>query len=256
MDLEEMNTPPATPEPKVKNQALIFWIAGLLFAFAMGLGAGYFIWAQPLKAELAQAKDAAAKAEESAQQAQNDPYQQQEVKRYDVPIDDDTILGKDSAKITIIEFSDYQCPFCRQWHIEVMPQLIAKYGDQIRWVYRDFPLYSLHPSAESAAIAANCAGEQKRYWDFSDQLFLNQDSLNTQTYEKIAQGLKLNLPSFKQCIAEERYKDEVTADYNFASELGVRSTPTFFINGLAVVGAQSFEVFEQIIDMELAGKIQ
>ncbi|MBE0697447.1 MAG: DsbA family protein, partial [Anaerolineaceae bacterium] len=226
----------------------------------VGLGAGYLLWARPLQAELKLAQDAAAKAAETAQQAAqdqaaNDPNQQQEVKRYDVPIDDDPVRGVDSAAITIIEFSDYQCPFCRQWHEDVLPQLQAKYGDKIRMVYRDFPLYSIHPSAESAAIAANCAGEQNRYWDYGDLLFTHQDSLNTQTYEKLAQDLKLDLSSFKQCIAENRYKDEVDADFNFASELGVRSTPTFFINGLAVVGAQPFEVFEQIIDMELAGKI-
>jgi protein-disulfide isomerase len=260
MDIEEVDTtpidiPPTASEPKASHRVIIFWILGLLFAFGVGVGAGYFIWARPLKAELKLAQESAAKAAESAQ-AQNDGANQpQEVKRYEVPIDGNPILGKDSAKITIIEFSDYQCPFCRQWHAEVLPQLKAKYGDQIRFVYRDFPLYSIHPNAESAAIAANCAGEQKHYWEFGDLLFTHQDSLNTQTYEKLAQDLKLNVPSFSQCITENRYKSEVDADYSFASELGVRSTPTFFINGLAVVGAQPFEVFQQIIDMELAGKI-
>jgi protein-disulfide isomerase len=261
MDIEEVDTTPIVPEQKTNNRVRIFWVLGLIFAFAVGLGAGYLIWARPLKAELKLAQESAAKAAETAQQAAQqdqaaqDPNQQQEVKRYDVPVDDDPIRGSDSATITIIEFSDYQCPFCRQWHENVLPQLQTKYGDKIRMVYRDFPLYSIHPSAESAAIAANCAGEQKHYWEFGDLLFTHQDSLNTQTYDKLAEDLKLDLPSFKQCISENRYKDEVTADYNFASELGVRSTPTFFINGLAVVGAQPFEVFEQIIDMELAGKI-
>jgi protein-disulfide isomerase len=256
-EIEQVDAAPAAPEKTNNNRMLLFWILGLLFAFVVGLGAGYLIWARPLQAQLKLAQEAAAKAAETAQQAaqDQDPSQQQEVKRYDVPIDDDAILGNNSAKITIIEFSDYQCPYCRQWHTEVLPQLQAKYGDQIRMVYRDFPLYSIHPSAESAAIAANCAGEQKRYYEFGDQLFANQDSLNTQTYEKIAQNLKLDLPGFQQCVSENRYKSEVDADYSFASELGVRSTPTFFINGLAVVGAQPFEVFEQIIDMELAGKI-
>jgi protein-disulfide isomerase len=266
MDIEEadttpIDTPPVVPEPehKANTRVMVFWILGLLFAFVVGLGAGYLIWARPLKAELKLAQESATKAAESAQSAQaqgtDNSAQQQEVKRYDVPIDDDPILGADTAKITIIEFSDYQCPFCRQWHEEVLPQLKAKYGDKIRLVYRDFPLYSIHKNAESAAIAANCAGEQKRYWDYGDLLFSHQDSLSTQTYEKLAQDLKLDLPGFTQCITENRYKTEVDADFNYASELGVRSTPTFFINGLAVVGAQPFEVFQQIIDMELAGKI-
>ena len=260
MDIEEINSTPIAPERTPTKRAVIFWILGLAAAFVVGLGAGYLIWARPLEARVKIAQQEATKATETAQQdaqaqAANDGNQQQQVKRYAVSIDDDPVRGNNDAPITIIEFSDYQCPFCRQWHVEVLPQLQAKYGDKIRLVYRDFPLYSIHPSAESAAVAANCAGEQESYYEYGDLLFNNQDSLNTQTYEKLAQDLKLDLTSFKQCVAENRYKNEIDGDYKFASELGVRSTPTFFINGLAVVGAQPFEVFEQIIDMELAGKI-
>jgi len=248
-----------TPEPKARPGPW-FWVAGLVIAFAIGLGAGYIIWARPLQANLAAANEslAAANAEVAAaaarQEAQAEAPQQQEVRRYPVPIDDDPIRGNQGAPITIIEFSDYECPFCRRWHQEVLPQIQAKYGDQVRLVYRDFPLYNIHPNAGPAAEAANCAGDQERYWEFSDDLF-SSDVLGRETYERLAQELALDLEIFTECLDDQRYKAEVEADFNFASELGVRSTPTFFINGLAVVGAQPFEVFEQIIDMELAGEI-
>ncbi len=271
MELLEENTPALkNPEHIQKSRTNLLWLLGLAVSFALGLGAGYFIWVRPLESQLKVVQAAAAQAvatqeavaaEQAAQdtaaqtETANDGTQTQEVKRYDVPIDDDPVLGSADSPITIIEFSDYQCPYCRQWHVEVFPKLLEKYGDKIRFVYRDFPLYSIHPAAEAAAQAANCAGEQKRYWEFSEFLYANQGSLNQPTYEKIAQDLKLNLDNFKQCIAEDRYKKEIEADATFAGELGVRSTPTFFINGLAVVGAQPFEVFEQVIDMELAGEI-
>ena len=93
--------------------------------------------------------------------------------------------------LPIIEFSDYECPFCRRWHQEVWPQIKAKYGDQVRLVYRDFPLYNIHPNALPAAEAANCAGEQDRYWEFSTCCSGVQRTLGRDTYETFAQELNL-----------------------------------------------------------------
>ncbi len=261
--MSETPTPSNETIETGEKRPIILWIAGLIAAFAIGLGAGYLIWARPLQSELTAAQAtiaaqvAAADAHEKAAAAQAEAVQaeQQEVRRYDVPIDDDPIRGSQDAAITIIEFSDYECPFCRRWHQEVLPQIQAKYGDQVRHVYRDFPLYSIHPNAGPAAEAANCAGDQDRYWEFSDRLFSGERALGRETYETFARDLDLDLATFTQCLDDQRHKDEVDADFAYASELGVRSTPTFFINGLAVVGAQPFEVFEQIIDMELAGEI-
>jgi len=125
----------------------------------------------------------------------------------------------------------------------------------VRLVYRDFPLINIHPNAFPAAVAANCAGEQDRYYDFNERLFSGESELGRAFYETIASDLNLQMSDFQKCLDENRYQKEVEDDLNYASELGVRSTPTFFINGLAVVGAQPFEVFEQVIDMELAGEI-
>jgi protein-disulfide isomerase len=247
---------------------LIVWPVLVLLAFAAGLGAGYLVWARPLQAKLAAAEtrvaavqqtaDTAAKTQAAAAtQGANTQAaaQNEQVQRYPVPIDDDYIYGLDSAPITIIEFSDYQCPYCTRWHNEVWSKIKETYGDKVRLVYRDFPLYSIHPEAEPAAIAANCAGEQKKYYEYGDLLFNGGQDLGRKAYEAYAGRLDLNTTEFKKCLDEQRYKDEVTADYDYAANLGVRSTPTFFINGLAVVGAQPFEVFQQVIDMELAGEI-
>lgn len=238
----------------------LIWAALVVVAFALGAAAAYLIWVRPLEAKLAAAESRASAAEAQIAAAQGQQGGQQavvpeEVTRYDIPEDDDYVLGSDSAQITIIEFSDYECPYCRKWHTEVFPQIREKYGDKVRFVYRDFPLYSIHPNAEPAAIAANCAGKQDKYWEFNELLFNGNKDLSPATYEAYAKDLGLNVSTFTACQSEPGIKEEVTADYDFAANLGVRSTPTFFINGLAVVGAQPFEVFEQVIDMELAGEI-
>jgi protein-disulfide isomerase len=249
------------PEMDTKTKTSPWQLAGLLvIVFGLGLAAGYFIWARPLETKLAAANQALADAQIAANQqaaanaaAQQQP--QQDVKRYDVPIDDDPISGPETAAITIIEFSDYECPFCQKWEVDVLPKLREKYGDQVRLVYRDYPLIGLHDNAAPAAEAANCAIDQGKYWQYHDLLFSGQRALGRETFEAYAQSLSLDMTAFKACLDDRRYQKEVEADYNYASELGVQSTPTFFINGLALIGAQPFEVFEQVIDMELAGKI-
>lgn len=258
-----METENNLPEMETNKKTSLWQLVGLLvIVFGLGLAAGYFIWARPLETKLAAANQALADAQVAANQqaaaaaaAQQAQTQPQEVKRYDVPIDDDPISGPETAQITIIEFSDYECPFCQKWQAEVLPRLREKYGDQVRLVYRDYPLIGLHDNAAPAAEAANCALDQGKYWEYHDMLFSNQKPLGRTTYERYAQSLGLNMNDFKACLDERRYQKEVEADYNYASELGVQSTPTFFINGLALVGAQPFEVFEQVIDMELAGQI-
>ena len=135
------------------NATLSAWqFAGLLIiTFLLGLGAGYVIWAYPLQNKLA-ALEKATPAPAAAAAATTQP----KYVRYNVPVDDDPVLGPANAPITLIEFSDYQCPFCRKWQVEVFPKLKEKYGDKIRFVYRDFPLYGNHPEAAPAAQAANC----------------------------------------------------------------------------------------------------
>ncbi|NUM45001.1 MAG: DsbA family protein [Anaerolineales bacterium] len=243
----------------------------LPLAFVVGLSVGYLFWGRagaiPTTAATTTgaavvAPETNAEAENPAQttgqtnpQADTQTADTQEIVRYDVPIDDDPFFGPATAPITIIEFSDFECPYCRKWHVEVFQRLLDTYPDQIKFVYRDFPLTSIHPNAFSAAEAANCAGDQGVYWPYHEQLFSMQLGLSQDAYTQYAEQLGLDMATFGACIAEGKHKDEIQADFEYAAQLGVRSTPTFFINGIAVVGAQPYDVFQQVIEKELAGEI-
>jgi protein-disulfide isomerase len=231
----------------------------LPLAFVAGLTFGYIFWgrdaassevSQPVVAVDRQGDEQPEKPV-TAQEAEPTP----EFRRYDVPEDDDPVFGPEDAPITIIEFSDYECPYCRKWHVEVWPQLQAAYGDQIRLVYRDFPLNSIHSNATPAAAAANCASEQDMFWPFNEKLFEMKLGLSKTSYQTYAEELDLDMDAFNECLESDRYLQEVEADYEYAVNLGVRSTPTFFVNGIPVVGAQPFDVFKSLIDKELAGEL-
>ncbi len=231
----------------------------LPLAFVAGLTFGYIFWGQDasnqadLPAVAAVPVDVQQPGAPAAAPPEVEPTP--EFRRYDIPEDDDPVWGPENAPITIIEFSDYECPYCRKWHAEAWPQLQAEYGDQIRLVYRDFPLTSIHANASPAAVAANCAGEQNMYWEYNEKLFSNERTLGRSTYENYAEDLMLDMDTFIDCMESGRFVEEVEADYQFAATLGIRSTPTFFVNGIPVVGAQPFEVFKNLIDKELAGEL-
>ena len=122
-------------------------------------------------------------------------------------------------------------------------------------MYRNFPLTSIHSEALPAAVASLCAEEQDAYWPYHDKLFSDEYGLNRQAYVQYAADLELDMDAFETCLESGRYDDFIQEDMDFSLNLGIRSTPTFFINGLAVVGAQPLDVFQQIIDQELAGEI-
>lgn len=229
-----------------------FYAALLPLAFVTGIAAGYLFWGRDSVAVLPANPPTTQSSESSSAQTTDS---QTKATRYDVPIDDDPSLGPADAPITLIEFSDYECPFCRKWHTEVFPRLLEAYPNQIRYVYRDFPIASIHSNAVSAAEAANCAGDQGKYWEFSEKLFAMEYSLGQEAYTSYSQSLNLDQSKFDECISSRRHQAEVQADFDYAANLGISSTPTFFINGLALIGAQSFEVFQQVIDQELAGEI-
>jgi protein-disulfide isomerase len=215
-------------------------------AFGIGLGSGYLLWGRSGEQE---ARASAAQDQDAAEDVQR------QITRYDVAVDDDPFYGPADAPITIIEFSDYECPYCRSWQAEVLPRLFETYPDQIRLVYRDFPLTSIHPNAAPAAAAANCAHEQDAYWEFHDKLFSMELGLSARAYQQYASDLGLDTDLFGECLQSGRTLSEVQADFEYAAELGIRSTPTFFINGIALVGAQPFELFQEVIEKELAGEI-
>jgi len=262
-----MTEPKMTPEPSQdahqvpsrKNPSSFIFLIPVALVVGIALGAlfGYLYWGRELEqnrellAEFETAQEAAVVQTPTSVV----PTEQQEIRRYDVPEDDDPVFGPEDAPITIIEFSDFQCPYCARWHEQVFLRLREEYPDTIRVVYRDFPLTSIHPEAVPAAEAANCAGEQGAYWEFHDALFSGENGLGKEAYTSYASDLGLDMEGFTECIESGRHNDEIMADLNYAAELGVQSTPTFFLNGLPIVGAQPYEVFKQIIEQELAGEI-
>lgn len=223
-----------------RSSSLVFWIA-LPIVFLLGMGVSWLLIKQAAPA---------------AQAADSQVTIDKNVKRYQIDNDGDPAIGPENAPITIIEFSDYQCPYCIRWYTDVYGRLMTAYKDKIRFIYRDFPLYSIHPEAQPAAEAAECAGEQNAYYAYHDALFSEKGSLGVETYKQYAADLGLNAEQFLKCLSDRKYQKEVETDSSYGSSIGVSSTPTFFINGIAVVGAQPFEVFQQVIESELAGNTQ
>ncbi len=156
--------------------------------------------------------------------------------------------GKD-APITIISFSDYECPYCRAGE-QTVKRVLEKYGDKLHYVHRDFPL-PFHANAHTAAQAARCAGDQGKFWEFHDGLFAG-NSLSTDALRELAGSIDVDRAAFDECLSSGRFKDAVDEDLEAGQRVGVSGTPAFFVNGRMLSGAQSFEAFERIIDEELA----
>ena len=175
-----------------------------------------------------------------------DPAPEVDLKKLEVR-NSEYIRGKKDAPVTVITYSDYQCPFCSRFH-DTMKQVIADYPNKVRWVYRSFPLSSLHPYAQKAAEAAECAGEQNKFWEYTDEIFANQASLNNDYLTTAAKNIKLNTTKFESCLNDGKYVAKVKSDFSEGQSLGVNGTPGSFINGQSVKGALPYENIKAIID--------
>lgn len=160
--------------------------------------------------------------------------------------------GPKDAPITLVEFSDFQCPFCGRSQATVA-EVMAKYSGKIRHVFMDFPL-GFHPMAKPAAVAGRCAAEQGKFWEYHKVLFERQRELNPENYKKWAGELGLDSAKFDECTSSTRFEEDIHRSIEQGQKAGVSGTPGFFINGVMINGAQPFEVFKQIIDDELARK--
>ncbi len=170
--------------------------------------------------------------------------------RVNVAVDDDPAKGPADAPITIVEFSDFQCPYCSRAE-GTLKQVLDKYKDKVRFVYRDLPL-AMHTNAQKASEAAQCAHDQGKFWDYHDALYSDQSKLGLTDLEATATRLGLDADKFKSCLNSGKFADEVRKDMEDAQKAGVSSTPFFFINGIPVVGAQGYQAFVDVIDRELA----
>ena len=181
---------------------------------------------------------------------------------FKISLDDDPMKGDPNAPITIVEFSDFQCPFCSRFFTQTLPQLEETYIDTgiAKLVYRDLPLDSLHPNARPASIASECADEQGKFWDYHDVLFSKQAEWGRQssvvvseTFQTYASDLGLEAASFETCLSSTEMVDEVNNDYLDATSYGASGTPTFFVGTekdgfIKLVGAQPFNAFKLNID--------
>ena len=161
------------------------------------------------------------------------------------------VRGAAAAPVTIVEFSDFHCPYCKRVQ-PVVDQVLAKYRDKVRLVFRDYPIDALHPQARAASEAARCATEQGKFWEFHDMLLKNEPDATPAALDRLARNIGLDVAAFADCRMSEKYKAAVEASNQEGAALGITGTPTFFINGRMLVGAQPVEAFSKIIDEELA----
>jgi protein-disulfide isomerase len=231
-------------------------LAVLLVAFFV---AGFFVGfvASPGKGSIVQQPTG------QVAQQQQQPTQPTAPSRIQVGLDDDAVLGDANAPVTIIEFSDMQCPFCGRFYTQTLPQIKSQYIDtgKAKLVFRDFPL-SFHPYATPAAIGAECAKEQGKFWEYHDTVFETQNAwVNAAdpnaALKQIAADLGLNTANFNSCYDAEKYAAEVQKDFNDGQAAGVSGTPTFYVGSpskgyVQLVGAQPFSTFKTTIDQELA----
>ncbi|MBI5503194.1 MAG: thioredoxin domain-containing protein [Deltaproteobacteria bacterium] len=172
-------------------------------------------------------------------------------KRWDVTVGNSATTGPKDAAVTIVEFSDFQCPFCSQAK-DLVHQILQAYPNDVQFVFKNYPL-PFHPNAMPAAKAAVAAGKQGKFWEMHDKLFENQRALSDDKYQEIAKQLGLDLEKFKTDLAAPETASAVTDEMKQAGTVGVRGTPTFYINGKQPAG-RSFELYKSIIDEEIKAK--
>jgi protein-disulfide isomerase len=172
------------------------------------------------------------------------------------------LLGNKDAKVTLVEFTDFQCPFCKRFTDEALVQIKKDYIDtgKANLAVRHYPITAIHPNAFKASEAAECANEQGKFWEYHDTLFTDQAKWETQsaedaksTFVGFAQSLGLDTGSFSSCLDSEKHKANIDQDLADGQKAGVTGTPTIFVNGTAVVGAQPYETFKAEIEKALAG---
>ena len=181
------------------------------------------------------------------------PNIEQSYTRSPVPIQGAPARGASAAWVTIVEFTDFVCPYCGNAE-PVMRQLLQAYPDDLKLVVRNFPLSSMHPYAQGAAVAAQCAYDQDpvKYWDYHDRLFAQQTALAASNLEAVATEVGLNVNAWQACVQGSDATAEVAADVQLGAQFGVTSTPTFFVNGSKVVGAYGYDDFRPFVDSQVA----
>ncbi|MFQ5496458.1 MAG: thioredoxin domain-containing protein [Nitrosopumilus sp.] len=196
---------------------------------------------------------------------QNQLPSKQQAPPIKISADNDPVIGNEDAPITIIEFSDFQCPFCARFHTQTLPLILEEYIEQgkVKLVFRDFPIQSIHPNALPASVAAECANEQGKFKEMHDVLFDNQNEWNKQEtvnalslFSEYANEIQLDQETFDSCLTNGKYIEEIRKDLEDGRNYGVSGTPGFFIGNekigfVELKGAQPFDSFKKVIDAQL-----
>ena len=171
--------------------------------------------------------------------------------RVEVSVDPARVRGNPHAKVMIVEFSDFQCPYCSGAEA-TLHNVLAKHPDTVALAYRDMPMSKIHPLANQAAEAARCAGEQGQFWEYHDLLFADQSNLGQDGLIEKARTLKLNEQQFESCLSSEKFKAQIQQDSQDGMRAGVSGTPGFFINGIFLSGSQPESAFENLVQEQLS----
>jgi protein-disulfide isomerase len=261
---------PATPEEKQKgywelkvprlslknttsNAYLVFTL--VIFSFFLGMLTNKVMYLEQA-AKSPQANTAVNAADK--QQAIATPVPPPQI----VKVDNGSLplKGDQNAKVTIVEFSDFQCPFCKQYFEQTDGQIQNEYvkTGKVKFAYRHFPLTTIHPNAQIAAESSECANEQNKFWDYHDQLFQNQDTWSQQSGDDVvnsfvsyASQIGIDADQFRSCVTAHKYKNKVDADASAGTAVQVDGTPAFFVNGYRITGAVPYADFKQVIDDQL-----
>lgn len=225
--------------------AVVFFILGAVVS-ALGTNALFNANSSENQQLIQDAVQAVASASGSADtvSAEPDPTQ-----KYDVSADDDPYRGLDDAEVVVIEFSDFNCSFCGRFASETLNPLMDEYGDRVKFVYRDFPI--LAQSSLTASLAAQCANDQGKFWDYHNMLFASQGQFGREFFIQQAADMGMDEAAFTTCFDDQTHLDEIRNDAVTAQQLGLRGTPAFFINGTYISGAQPYQVFADAIEAEL-----
>jgi protein-disulfide isomerase len=244
---------PSAPEParapadsivtiRVQRSHL-YGAVGVLAGLVAGLLIGRFVLAPDASLVTGAAPTTAGTTASAAPAAPTGPV--------DVDIKGRPFKGNEDAKVTVVEFTDYQCPFCKRHFDTVLTSLLKKHGKNIRYVVRNFPIPSLHPLAQKASEAAECALEQDKFWEYHDYVFAHQDEIAVEQLKEHARAVGLNGADFDQCLDDGEKASVVKKDVDDGTSYGVTGTPTFFINGEIVKGAIPLTTFETHITKHL-----
>jgi len=215
----------------------VFYISfGIIIGFALAVACIWLIWEFSLEQTYIKVNS-------------DNPTEKFDFEGFDIT--NRPTLGDPDAVVTVVELTDYECPFCKRYNQDVLPRILAEYGDRIRYVVVNFPLIHIHPSAFSASMACECAHQQESFWKYRRELFASENGLKLENLLFIADQIGLDMIKFQTCLESSDIRSIVERDILIAESLGVTGTPTFFVNDKLLVGSRPFGSFKVLIDSEL-----